>query len=61
MHNINSNLVLIKDVESTATHKAENGIGDEGTCAMSDALKNNTALTTLNLWGVSEQQDKIKH
>ena len=34
---------------------ADNGIGDEGGCALGDALKTNTTLTELDLQ--SEQQD----
>ena len=33
-------------------------IGDEGARLMSEALKTNTTLTTLDLWG--EQDDKTK-
>ena len=37
-------------------HKPGNGIGVEGERALSEALKANTALTTLNLECVQQQQ-----
>ena len=37
-----------------------NGIGDEGAKAMSEMLKVNTTLTTLNLGGEEERKDKRK-
>ena len=41
-------------------HKTGNKIGAEGARALSEALKVNTTLTTLDLWGVQQQQDKVK-
>ena len=36
----------------------DNGIGDEGAKAMSETLKVNTTLTTLNLWSEEERKEK---
>lgn len=38
----------------------DNVIGDEGAKAMSEMLKVNTSLTTLDLGSVSEKKKKIK-
>ena len=40
---------------TTKTH-TDNKISDEGARALSEALKVNTTLQTLNLWGVQQQQ-----
>ena len=35
-----------------------NGIGDEGAKSMSEMLKSNTTLTSLNLWGEEEERER---
>ena len=37
-----------------------NGIGDEGAKSMSEALKTNTTLTSLNLCGEEEEREREK-
>ena len=37
-----------------------NMIHEAGACSLSEALKTNTTLTTLNLSGTQEQQDKAE-
>ena len=44
-----------------AKNKAENMIETEGTCALGEALKDNSTLKTLNLESVQLQQSKSKH
>ena len=38
----------------------DNGIGDEGVKALSEMLKMNTSLTTLDLCGEEERKEKEK-
>ena len=45
-------------VQHNTKQQTENEIGAEGACLMSEALKTNTTLTTLNLSG--EQEVKTK-
>ena len=40
--------------------KTGNDIGDEGAKSMSEMLKVNSALTTLNLWSEEERKEKRK-
>ena len=35
-----------------------NGIGDEGAKALSEMMKVNTTLTTLDLWGEEERKER---
>ena len=44
-----------QELTTTKTKQADNKIGAEGARALSEALKTNTTLQTLNLWG--EQED----
>ena len=46
----------MKEMPNNTKGQAENKIGDEGTRALSEALKANTTLTALNLHG-DQQQD----
>ena len=48
------------NVNQQQRHKADNKIGDEGTRALSETLKVNTTLQTLNLECVQQQQDNAK-
>ena len=41
-------------------HKAVNKIRVEGARALSEALKANTTLQTLDLWSVQQQEDNAK-
>ena len=41
-------------------NKTDNEICVEGACALSEALKVNTTLTTLDLASVQQQQDNAK-
>ena len=45
-------------MQHNTTQQTDNDIGAEGARLMSEALKTNTTLTTLNLRG--EQEDKTK-
>ena len=47
-------------VISTAINKAENGVGEEGARSLGEALKVNTALTSLNLKSAQQQKDHGK-
>ena len=35
-----------------------NNIGDEGAKSLSEMLKSNTSLTSLNMWSEQEEKDK---
>ena len=43
-------------MQHNTTQQTDNKIGAEGACLLSEALKTNTTLTTLDLGG--EQEDK---
>ena len=40
-------------------NKADNKMRSEGACALSEALKVNTALKRLYLWSMHHQQDDV--
>ena len=44
----------IADIANNQHQQAGNDNGDEGTRALSEALKTNTTLQSLNLWGEQE-------
>ena len=51
----------VDELETLINNKhqqADNGISDEGARALSEALKTNTTLTSLNLW--SEQKESVE-
>ena len=50
-----NNTLRSKVATLTKRTRSANRIGDEGACALGDALKTNTTLTVLGLFG--EQQD----
>ena len=52
------NDIDVVQMQHNTTQQTDNNIGDEGARLMSEALKTNTTLTTLNL--VGEQEDEIK-
>ena len=52
------NDIDVVQIQHNTTQQTGNDIGAEGACLMSEALKTNITLTTLNLR--CEQEDKTK-